>query len=277
MFFEVGTCAGAQYFLKPDYPSSSLAQLMKKYLILSILCVLPLFAMAQEKQFTGSVTISTHQVNSNGEAVNTREMPIVMSPTRIRIPDLDKLGSNQVLTTIGTNDMLIRLDQEDFIFMRSATEGIQIKKAELQGMMTFMAGMQGNTAAQPQTRAEMDIRQTTESKQINGVEAVKWVVKEKGSVIENFVWISDDFNVNWGMLTESWASVLPGVNILPATDLISGGKTPVRVETFNNGKLVSVVEVKNINANIDSKLLEVPQGVKIITMQEMMLNRMRNY
>lgn len=250
---------------------------MKKLLILAVLCVLPLYAFAQEKQFTGSVTISAYQVNDDGNAVNKREMPVMMSPTRIRISDLDKLGSNQVLTTIGTNDMLIRLDQEDFIFMRSATEGIQIKKAELQGMMTFMAGMQGNTAAQPQTRAEMDIRQTNDRKQINGVEAVKWVVKEKGSDAENFVWISDDFNVNWGMLTESWASVLPGVNILPATDLISGGKTPVRVETFNNGKLVSVVEVKNINVNIDGKLLEVPQGVKIISMQEMMLNRMRNY
>jgi hypothetical protein len=248
---------------------------MKKYLILSILCVLPLFAVAQEKQFTGSVTISTYQVNSDGEAVNTREMPIVMSPTRIRIPDLDKLGSNQVLTSIGTNDMLIRLDQEDFVFMRSATDGVVIKKTELQGMMTMM--QMGNNASQPQAKAEVDIRQTNERKRINGVDAVKWVVKEKGSTTENFVWISDEFNVNWGMLTESWASVLPGVNILPANDLISGGNTPVRVETFNGGKLVSVVEVKNINANIDRKLLEVPQGVKLTTLQEMMLNRMRNY
>jgi hypothetical protein len=53
--------------------------------------------------------------------------------------------------------------------------------------------------------------------------------------------------------------------------------TPILVESYRKGKKISQVEMVNINTQFDRKQLDVPSGVKLITLQEMMLNRMRSY
>lgn len=236
-------------------------------------------AFAQDKPFTGSVTISTYQVNSAGGTVNMRDVPLVISPDRILIANLARLGSNPLTSNLGARDLLIRLDSEDFIFLTNTSTAVQLRKHEIQaliGLTQNMSGQSNQRQGTPQT-TDLDIKPTSERKNINGIDAQKWIVKEKGSSVENHVWTSDDFNVNWGMLTEAWTSALPGVNILPANNLLEDGRTPVKVETYSDGALVSVVEVKEINKQVNLSLLEIPDGVQVITFQEMMLNRMRNY
>jgi hypothetical protein len=230
--------------------------------------------VAQNTGFTGSFTLNTHQIDANGNKANERNLPLLISPERVRINDLNRLDPTPVTNNLGARDMIIRLDVEDFVFLTADQQGIVVKKQELQSMMNLMMGNRGNTTT---LQPEIESRRTSETKSINGYTANKWVVKEKGSDTENHVWVSDEFNINWGMLTEPWVSGLPGVGLLPVGDMLTGGKTPLLVETIRNGAVVAIVQVGDINPNINYALLNVPNGTKLMTIQEMMLNRMRNF
>jgi hypothetical protein len=242
------------------------------FVIVIILASNVLFA--QNAGFTGSITLNTYQIDTNGNKSNQRNLPLLISPERVRINDLNRLDPTPVTNNLGARDMIIRLDSEDFIFLTNDQQGIVVKKQELQSMMNLMMGPRANTNA---TQPEIETRRTNETKVINGYTTNKWVVKEKGSATENHVWVSDQFNINWGMLTEPWVGGLPGVGLLPVGDMLTGGKTPILVETVRNGSIVAIVEVKDINPNINKALLNVPNGTRLMTIQEMMLNRMRNY
>lgn len=230
--------------------------------------------VAQSSGFTGSITLNSYQIDANGSKVNAKNLPLLISPDRVRINDLNRLDPTPVTNNLGARDMLIRLDTEDFVFLTIEQQGIVVKKQELQSMMNLMMGNRANNNA-PQT--EVETRRTNESRTINGYDTHKWIVKEKGSATENHVWVSDDFYINWGMLTEPWVGGLPGVGLLPVGEMLTGGKTPILVETVRNGKIVAVVEVTDIKTDINRAQLNVPTGTKLMTIQEMMLNRMRNY
>lgn len=245
------------------------------FAIVLLLAAVPV-VLAQSSGFTGSIVLNTYQIDAQGNKSNERNLPLLISPERVRINDLNRLDPTPVTSNLGANDMLIRLDREDFVFLIDAGQGIVVKKNELQSMMNLMMNTRnGSNSNTPQP--EIETRQTNETKMINGFNTQKWVVKEKGSATENHVWISDDFNINWGMLTEPWVGGLPGVGLLPVGEMLTGGKTPIKVETVQSGKIVSVVEVTDINPDIDRGQLNVPAGVKLMTIQEMMLNRMRTY
>lgn len=230
--------------------------------------------VAQNVGFTGSITFNTYQIDANGNKANERNLPLLISPERVRINDLNRLDPTPVTNNLGARDMIIRLDVEDFVFLTADQQGIVVKKQELQSMMNLMMGNRGNsTSSQP----EIESRLTNDTKVINGYATKKWVVKEKGSDTENHVWVSDQFSINWGMLTEPWVGGLPGVGLIPVGEMLTGGKTPILVETVRNGAIIAIVQVADINPNINKALLNVPTGTKLMTIQEMMLNRMRNY
>lgn len=231
--------------------------------------------LAQQRTFTGTVVVHSTQFDQQGNQTQSRQLPLSISPQRIRINGINRLDPTPITSNLGARDMLIRLDSEDFVFIVDDTQGISIKKQELQSLITMMGGNRNQPANTPEP--EIDIRSTSEQATINGYSARKWIVQERGTSVQNHVWVSDEFSINWGMLTESWVSGLPGIGLLPIDDLLTGGRTPLKVETYRENRLISVVEMKDVKTQVNRAVFEIPSEMKLITLQELMLNRMRNY
>lgn len=247
---------------------------MKVRLFLTLfLLVLPALLGAQDG-FSGSFALKATQYDADGKAVREATLPMVVSPSRIRMIGVDKLDPTAVTRNLGAKDVLIRLDQQDFIFQTSDTEAIAIKKQELQLMMNMLGAANGTPAKSP---ANLSVRQTQESKTISGYTTSKTVILDRDNNVEHHAWIARNLDVNLGMLTESWTSMLPLKDMSSYLQTFDKTGTPLLVESFRDGKKISQVEMININTRFDRGQLEVPSGVKLITLQEMMLNRMRNY
>jgi hypothetical protein len=247
---------------------------MKSRLIVSlILMVIPVLLNAQDG-FSGTFSLKATQFDTNGKAVREAALPMVVSPNRIRMVGVDKLDPTAVTRNLGARDVLIRLDQQDFIFQTSDTEAIAIKKQELQLMMNMLGA--SNTTP-PKPPANLSVRQTQESKTISGYSTSKTVITDRDSNVEHHAWIARNLDINLGMLTESWTSMLPLKDMAAYLQTYNNTGTPLLVESYREGKKISQVEMINISTQFDRKQLDVPSGVKLITLQEMMLNRMRSY
>jgi hypothetical protein len=242
-------------------------------LVMLFLVLIPTLVSAQDG-FSGTFSLKATQYDADGKAVREAALPMAVSPNRIRMIGVDKLDPTAVTRNLGAKDVLIRLDQQDFIFQTSDTEAIAIKKQELQLMMNMLGASNGTTSKPP---ANLSVRQTQESKTLSGYATSKTVILDRDSNIEHHAWIAKNLNVNLGMLTESWTSMLPLKDIASYLQTFDQTGTPLLVESFRDGKKISQVEMIAINTRFDRKLLDVPSGVKLITLQEMMLNRMRNY
>lgn len=247
---------------------------MRKHLLLSLtLVILPLLVSAQD-EFSGSFSLKATQFDAEGKAVREAALPMVVSPNRIRMIGVDKLDPTAVTRNLGAKDVLIRLDQQDFIFQTSDTEAIAIKKQELQLMMNMLGASNGTPNKPP---ANLSVRQTQETKSIGGYSTSKTIILDRDNNVEHHAWIAKNLDVNLGMLTESWTSMLPLKDMTSYLQTFDQTGTPILVESYRQGKKISQVEMININTQFDRKQLDVPSGVKLITLQEMMLNRMRNY
>lgn len=255
------------------YPVRMIVHVFTLFLILSLMT--ELHAQAQN-DFTGSFVLQARQFDGQGNATGTRDIPMAVSPHRIKVMGINRLDPTAVTRNLGASDMLIRLDREDFIFQTSETEAVVVKKQELQLMMNMM----NPNAARPnpaQSTSNTSIRETNETATVNGYRTRKVIVTDPDRNVEHHAWVTKEININMGMLAESWMNVLPISEITPFTHIVDDMGTPVRIETRRNGQLIGQVDITNINTNMDRSMLEVPGSVKLVTLQEMMLNRMRNY
>jgi hypothetical protein len=243
------------------------------FLLLLLISGMTGFTQAQDG-FSGSFSLKATQFDAEGKSAREASLPMVVSPNRIRMIGVDKLDPTAVTRNLGAKDVLIRLDQQDFIFQTSDTEAIAIKRQELQLMMNMLGASNGNPTKPP---ANLSVRQTSETKSLSGYSTTKSVIIDRDSNVEHHAWIARNLDVNLGMLTESWTSMLPLKDIASYLQTFDKTGTPLLVESYREGKKISQVEMININTRFDRSQLDVPSGVKLITLQEMMLNRMRNY
>jgi hypothetical protein len=244
--------------------------------IFTLSAILLLFSslLMAQTGFSGSFTLKATQYDAAGQSVREVNLPMIVTPNRIRMIGINRLDPTAVTKNIGANDVLIRLDQQDFVFQTTEKEAMVLKKQELQLMMN-MFGSATTTPTQP--AANLSVRQTSETKSIQGYTTTKVIMTDRDKQQEYHAWIAKDLDVNLGMFTESWTAALPLKDISSFTQAFDKTGTPLLVETYKDNKKVSQVEMLQINTRFDRSQLEVPAGVKLVTLQEMMLNRMRNY
>src|SRR5690606_32636386 len=127
-----------------------------------------------------------------GNVRGTAELPMVVSPQRIRLSGIDRLDPTAVTRNLGARDVLIRLDREDFIFLISDTEAVVLRKQELQLMMN-MAGMAQGTAGQPDPG--LSVAETSETRTIHGYAARKIIMTNAAEQLEYHAWVTDDVDI----------------------------------------------------------------------------------
>ena len=225
-------------------------------------------------QFEGSVTFTQYKVEaSSGEQSNEGTFSLLLSPKRIMMTGLAESGRNLNVIGSGTTDgILIRLDKEDFIIMGDDSEALQLKKSDIQTMFGFIKSMQSSEA---ENLDKLTVETTDEVREIKGYEATKTIIRSTDQPNQRFeLWSTDQIAVNWGMLAEEW--VADGSEMLSVTmiyeNVVRKRAFPLLIEEYSGERLNSFVEASNITQQkLPAAQLSIPSGLKVMTLQEMMM------
>lgn len=222
-------------------------------------------------QFEGKVTYNSYDYTADGSQEKQDEFTLYITPDRIMLQ-----GNKQYnfMGSIKTEGVLVRLDQQDFVFMTGSKEALTISKSDITSMMN-MFGSNSQTKAEEE---KISYERTGETKTIQGYQCDKFIFKDdEDEDAHTIVWMTKGINVDWGMLAEPWGN--------SADDLISGGFPmdvifkekffPIKVEGYKNDKLATVLEATEVNrSSIPSATVEIPSGVQVLSFQEYLFRKM---
>jgi hypothetical protein len=223
-------------------------------------------------QFEGTITLK-HQVADSDQSEG--QVTIFITRDRMKIADLESVGGYEAVGGITSQGVLIRLDQRDFVFMTDDQTALKISKDELVSMYAMMKSMSAYTGSEQPEVPDFQFRKTGASKDIQGYRAEEFEISSSDQPgITYHAWVTNDLNINWGMLAESWgegtASLFP--NNIPLNKLIDRGGLPLLVERKRDGKLIDWVECATIdNQRVRQADISLPSGVRVMSLQDMMM------
>ncbi len=249
--------------------------MMNRYAV-SVVCafLLVLVSMPATAQFEGKIVFNSYDVASDGSQEQNDQFSMYLTKDRILIE-----GSNQYefVGSIQTEGILIRLDFEDFVLLTGDESVLKISKKDIDAMMN-MFGSGNSSSRDAASEHNVDYDKTGETKQIKGYNCEKYIFTDDENPNKKAeVWMTDELQINWGMLAEPWGnSDLDMMGDQFSFDLIfKDGLFPLRIEGYESGNLSSVAEVQQISqSNVAKAMVQVPQGVKVLSFQDYLFNKM---
>jgi len=255
-------------------------QRISSFLLLALLMIgLSTNAMAQD-HFEGRITYSAYQISNDGRPQSDGDqLNLFITPDRLLINDLD---SYKVMGNLRSNGILIRLDQRDFVILSDDDVALQITKDDIDDMMAMMKGFaswSGDSDKQQPQMPETNIERTGRKKEISGYDCYEIVVTDPEKPDEKTnLWMTDDLNVNWGMLTEAWGSGSNSFfpNGIPMNDLLQNGALPLRVEHYKEGHMSDMMEVNTVKkSKVARAMVQIPQGVEVLGFRDYIMRQMQ--
>ncbi|MCW9707788.1 hypothetical protein [Fodinibius salsisoli] len=243
---------------------------------LSAMLMVACFTQPATAQFEGEITYESYDYN-NDQKENNDEFTLHITPDRILLQgekEYDFMGS------MKTEGVLVRLDQQDFVFLTGDESALKIAKADITSMMNMFGN--GNEVSSAAEKYDIQKNRTGETGEIKGYSAEKFIFRDEeggqGDYAE--VWMTKAIDVNWGMLAEPWGNedASTFMNDSFPMDLVFQEKyIPLLVKTYKGDVLHSGLEVASINeSRIDRSIVEVPSDVKVLTMQQYLFQKMSN-
>jgi hypothetical protein len=225
-------------------------------------------------QFEGEITFRAYEPE---RAENPqRYLQFVATPERIYLSSNDRY---KVFSGLDANGFLVRNDQNDFVFISGEDDALRISKEDVSSLANLIERVQGSAGTGQQFDWDGRLQVTGETKTIAGHRTEQIKVFEEDS--ENYVsvWLTDEIKVNWGILENSWHHSLSKVveMDLPIEVFMNRQSFPLQMEFYRNNTLETVVEATRVNRrSIDRRLVEIPEGVKLLGITDLMMNMMRD-
>ncbi len=223
-------------------------------------------------QFEGEIVFRAYEPE---RAENPqRYVQFIATPERIHLSSQDRY---KVFSGMDANGFLVRNDRNDFVFISGEDDALRISKEDVNSLANLIERMQGSAASQQQFDWDGRMQVTGETKTIAGHRTEQIKVYEENS--ENYVsvWLTDEIKVNWGILENSWHhSLSKVVEIdLPIEVFMNRQSFPLQMEFYRNDALETVVEATQVHRrSIDRKLVEIPEGVKMLGITDLMMKMM---
>jgi hypothetical protein len=145
-----------------------------------------------------------------------------------------------------------------------------------------MMNMFSNGESSSEVAAESDdinYERTNETATIKGYKCEKFIFRDEDKANEHTeVWMTKDLKMNWGMLAEPWSGGAGAIaESLPTNLIFKENYFPLKVEAFENDKLVSTLEATEVSASPVAKaMVQVPSGVKVLSFQDYLFQEMSN-
>ena len=177
---------------------------MKKasYYLSAMLLVASFSQQPASAQFEGKITFNSYNYSSEGVEHKDDNFTLFITPDRILLQGEKEYG---FMESIQTEGVLVRLDFEDFVFLTGDNEALKISKSDITSMMNMFGN--GQNATKTAEKADnVNYERTGESATIHGYEADKFIFRDNEEPNEHTeVWMTNQLDVNWGMLAESWS------------------------------------------------------------------------
>ncbi len=251
---------------------------MIKYIISAVFSFLLLFVIHPEQvtaQFEGEITFRAYEPENTMQA--NRYLQFIATPQRIY------LNSNmryKVFTGMDADGFLVRNDLNDFIFISGESDALRISKDDVDGLSNLMQRMTGSAANNTQQFDwEGRFEETGEREIISGHRTEQFKVYEEDTNNYISVWLTDEVKVNWGILEETWhQSMSKLVDMdLPIEMIMNRNSFPLKIEYYKDNRLETVVEAVRVQRRpIDQALVDVPEGVKMMGIADLMMRMMRD-
>lgn len=245
---------------------------MKHAALLLVVFLAAAWPVQAQSFFTGSF----NAVYTSSESDDAGTIRILASPERLLIAGLADVIPSAPASMPGmtAERLLLRMDQQDMVFLSDQPTALRMQTQEITAAMNLMSGMQRQVDTARDT--PVDIRETRETRRISGYQTRKWIVTSPQNEGEIHVWISEDFRVNWGMFSTVWKMMTNNGSLAGMADLLQGGQTPLLAEGFNaDGSMNFRAELTDIRNGVPSGALDVPSGVRLMSLQDMILEQMR--
>ncbi|MEX0779874.1 MAG: hypothetical protein WD491_01485 [Balneolales bacterium] len=228
-------------------------------------------------QFEGSLEVNRYSISQDGSEDLKANYNLSLSPERILFSNAEGAKAIDMMGAIEANAILVRNDIEDFVFLGNRSEAVVLQKKELLSMISLMENMKGmNESNSSQgTNSKKRFAETSETQTIDGYSAKKWLMQTAGSNEVFHVWLTDEMNIEWGLLSEPWLTDLTLFSDLPFTEWMSKGQSPILVERFVGDVLTDRIAMENIEQkSIPGNRFDIPEGTEIVTFQQLLLQRM---
>tara|TARA_R110000868_G_scaffold1211_2_gene9312 strand:+ start:30211 stop:30960 length:750 start_codon:yes stop_codon:yes gene_type:complete len=222
-------------------------------------------------QFEGQITIKAY--GETDGVPNTSELNLYSTANRIIIK-----GDNSVsvMDGVDASGLLIRNDKKDFIVMMGEKKALQFTKEELEGFFQ-MAGMMSGEEDDVDVSVDTKFTYTNKTRKILGYDSTELLIENDENESSLSVWLTSGIDINWGMLAEPWKNVPESMKNSSArlTQEFKSKNFPMLIELHEKGKTTTVMEVANVNkSSVAKAMVEVPAGVSLIGLQEMIFSMM---
>jgi len=242
------------------------------FTLLLTLCFLPGIVSAQ---FEGQILFRAYEPDI---IENTyREMEFTATEQRIQMKSDNHY---KVFAGLDANTFLVRNDKNDFVFISGDSDALRISRDDVDGLSNLIQRIQGSSNSEiQQFDWDGQLEQTGETKNILGynTEQIKVYQQDSNSYIS--VWLTEDIKINWGILQDTWHLSMAGfVDIdLPIEVFMNRNSFPLMIEYYEDGHLATLVEATRINrGRVDQEVVEIPGGVKMMGITELMMRMMRD-
>ncbi|MBO6525324.1 MAG: DUF4412 domain-containing protein [Balneolaceae bacterium] len=220
-------------------------------------------------QFEGQVTMKLYSEN-NG-IPQTSEMNLYATANRIILKGDQAVSFSDDFDASG---LLIRNDKKDFVVLMGENKGLQFTKEELEGFFQ-MAGMMSDD--NPEVNSDTDFRYTNKTRTINGYECTELLIENDEDKNSVSIWLTSGIDINWGMLAEPWKNVPESMRNSSSrlTQEFKSKNFPMLIEVHEKGNTETVFEVTNVNkSSVAKAMVEIPSGVNLIGLQELIFSMM---
>lgn len=243
-----------------------------KFLTTMAIFALFVFTQVANAQFEGQISMMIYS-QDDGVVTDENVVNLYTTQERILIKGEDKINISDGM--MEASGILIRSDMRDFVIMMGEKEALRFTKEELEGMFSMMNMMSGGEM--DENESDMNYTYTNEVRTIEGLQATELRVMGEESNSYLSVWLTNDLDIDWGMLSEPWKNV-PGSmsgQVNQMTQEFKSRNFPLMIEVTEKGETSTIFEVTQIRkSRIAKDMVEMPAGLQLVSLQEMIMKAM---
>ncbi|MDX1591683.1 MAG: hypothetical protein R3283_06965 [Balneolaceae bacterium] len=245
-------------------------------IVLTLLLVVVLTGLQKhvQAQFEGEINFLLEDMKAPGDITT---LDFIFTNNRISIESASRLD---VMPGLRTNSVLVRNDLSDFLFRTGEREAYQIAKSDIDALMNLINRVQGRDRSAPKKEFnwEQDVRETGNTRTIQGYETNEFVLTRNGGDEQISVWLTDDIKVNWGLLEETWHTT--GARQIdeevPVELVMNRNSFPLLIEVYQKGILSYRAESAGIKTlDFDISKTEMASDTQILGLSDLMMNMIR--
>ena len=224
-------------------------------------------------QFEGQVTMKFYTENDG--LPQTSEINLYSTTNRIILK-----GDNSVSVMDGfdASGLLIRNDKKDFIVMMGEKKALQFTKEEMEGLFNMIGMMGDNENESPDIDTNSKFTYTNKTRKILGYDCTELLIENTDENDTSLsLWLTSGIDINWGILAEPWNNIPVGMrkSVTKMSQEFKSRNFPLLIESHSKEGTVKVMEVTNVNkSSIAKAMVEVPAGVSLVGLQEIIFSMM---